>query len=297
MEGPMKYIDLHIHTNKSDGFLEPKEVIALAKSTQTKVIAISDHDSIDGLLELKSNLYCGMIGINAVEFSSYIINNGTKIRIHVLGYGFDSKSRELLNLLKEMNEKRINAHIDLLKFLRMKIRELPEERISKLNMDRYCWFDREIIKCMELENYSPETIEKWKKYFKLNKFSYGEYYDLDVKRVISAIKNANGFAVLAHPMVYKLSRMELENIVSDLVLLGLDGIEIYQSDCSVSDSLYLKNLADKNNLLCSVGSDFHRSINSDGRLIGRGINDNLCVEQISLVDKVLEKKKYFVGNS
>ena len=119
---------------------------------------------------------------------------------------------------------------------------------------------------------------------------------MEVQRVIDAIHSADGFVVLAHPMAYKLTRDEVTNIISKLSDLGIDGIEVYQSDCSVGDSLYLMQLADKFNLLQSVGSDFHRDFNSDGRMIGKGIDNNLCIEETSLTNKLLSLKKDFRRN-
>ena len=148
---------------------------------------------------------------------------------------------------------------------------------------------------MEEEKFPEELVNYYKKYFKYNKFSYGKDYELDCRKVISTIKKADGYVVLAHPMSYKLNKEKISSIISKLVNYGIDGIEIYQSDCSIEDSLYLKQLAKDHCLLTSVGSDFHRSINSDGRIIGRGINNNLCINETSLTNKILEKKKYYKG--
>lgn len=289
------FIDLHIHTFNSDGHYSPKEVVKIAKQNNTNFIAISDHDTIKGLSEFENNLEREMIGVDGVEFSSYIIHDNKKVKLHILGYGFDKNNPKLLSLLNEMKDKRINAHLNLLKMMREKITKFPESNISKIDIERYCWFDREIIKCLEDANYPIDIIEYYKDYFRCNKFSYGSEYDLDAKRVIDAIKSANGFVVLAHPMVYKISRDDITKIIIKLTKMGLDGIEIYQSDCSYEDSIYLKKLADSYNLLASVGSDFHRNVNSDGRIIGKGINQNLCIEETSLTRRILEKKKYFNG--
>lgn len=287
------YIDLHIHTTNSDGHFSPKEIVNLAYDNNTSFISISDHDSINGIEELKENLKDGMIGINGVEFSSYILINNKKVKLHILGYCFDANNEKLQCLLKEMREKRISAHLNLLKDAKEKILKLPEESLSVIDMEKYCWFDREFIKCLEKEKYSPDIIEYYKNYFKNNRFSYGSEYDLDVTRVIDAIKSANGYVVLAHPMAYKLTRKEITDVIKKLVDLGIDGIEVYQSDCCINDSLYLNDLANKYHLLESVGSDFHRKINSDGRIIGKGINENLCITETTLTDQILTKKKYY----
>lgn len=295
MDSKEKYIDLHIHTNKSDGAFEPSEIIKMANKNQTSIISICDHDTIEGIKEFKSNLLKDMQGIYGVEFSSYIDINGKKTKLHILGYGFEPTSIYILKLLEEMKQKRLSAHIDALNYIKDKIINLPEERISKLNMERYCWFDKEIIKCLEEEKNNIEIIENLKKHFQKNRFSYGNDYELNVFDVINAIKLSGGYAILAHPMAYKLSRDEIFKIIIKLIDIGIDGIEIFQSDCSIEDSIFLKNIVNKYNLLYSVGSDFHRTINSDGRMIGLGIDNNLCIEETSLTNKMLEKKKYFNG--
>lgn len=296
MQKGHNYIDLHIHTLNSDGYYSPKEVIDVAQKNDTNFIAISDHDSINGVSEFKLNLREGMFGISGVEFSSFILINNKKIKLHILGYGFDVDNPKILTLLNEMKEKRIAAHVNLLNMVKDNLLKLPEDSLSKIDMERYCWFDREFVKCLEKEKYPFEIIEYYKKYFKNNKFSYGPEYDLEASRVIDAIKSANGYVVLAHPMAYKLNREEVTEIIKKLTFLGIDGIEVYQSDCKFEDSLYLMEVADRYNLLKSVGSDFHRDFNSDGRSIGIGINGNLCIEETSLTSKILELKKYFKGS-
>lgn len=295
MQKSNKYIDLHIHSINSDGFFSPSELISMADNNDTKLISISDHDSINGLKEFQSSLKKDMIGFSGVEFSSYILKNGKKIKLHILGYGFDENNIEMKKLLQEMKEKRIKAHLDLLNMVKEQLLNLPEKSLSKIDMERYCWFDREFIKCLEQENYPFEQIDYYKHFFKINRFSYGNDYEIDAKRVIDSIHSANGFAILAHPMDYKLSREDITNIILKLVEYGIDGIEVYQSDCNFEDSVYLNNLADKCNLLKSVGSDFHRDFNSDGRIIGKGINNNLCIEETTLTNKLLSLKKYYTG--
>ncbi len=288
-----KYIDMHVHTNKSDGMFSCNEVVDMAHENNTEILAITDHDTINGINMFQNCLYEDMKGVKGVEFSSYIIQNGQKIRLHILGYGFDENNEKLAILLTETKEKRLNAHIELLNFLQKRLKKLPEKSLASLDMEKYCWFDREVIKCMEQENFPLETINYYKQYFKTNRFSYGTDYDLPVSRVIDGIHAAGGLVVFAHPMAYKLSREQVEPIIKNLVSLGIDGIEVYQSDCSYADSEFLQKQAAKYNVLTSVGSDFHRLINSDGRLIGHGIDDNLCIQETSLTNKILSKKMYF----
>lgn len=107
MQKSNKYIDLHIHSINSDGFFSPSELISMADNNDTKLISISDHDSINGLKEFQSNLKEDMIGFSGVEFSSYILKNGKRIKLHILGYGFEENNIEMKKLLQEMKEKKL----------------------------------------------------------------------------------------------------------------------------------------------------------------------------------------------
>ena len=290
-----KYIDLHIHSNNSDGAFSPKQLVDIADKNNVGMLSITDHDSISGLEELKCNIPYDMLGVKGIEFSSFIIDNNEKIKLHILGYCFDENNYLFQSLVKEMTEKRIDKHLKLLKELKEKIKKIPEEELKKININKYCWFDRKVISCLEQAKYSKEVIDEIKMYYKANRFSYGSDYDLDVKRVIEAIHLAGGYVIFAHPMAYKFSNDKdtVLRIINKLIQMGIDGIEIYQSDCLSVDTLWLGKIVNDNNLLYSVGSDFHRVLNSDGRQIGLGINNNLCIKETSLTNKIIKCKKYF----
>ena len=290
-----KYIDLHIHSNNSDGTFSPKQLVDIADKNNVRMLSITDHDSISGLEELKCNIPYDMLGVKGIEFSSFIIDNNEKIKLHILGYCFDENNYLFQSLVKEMTEKRIDKHLKLLKELKEKIKKIPEEELKKININKYCWFDRKVISCLEQAKYSKEVIDEIKMYYKANRFSYGSDYDLDVKRVIEAIHLAGGYVIFAHPMAYKFSNDKdtVLRIINKLIQMGIDGIEIYQSDCLSVDTLWLGKIVNDNNLLYSVGSDFHRVLNSDGRQIGLGINNNLCIKETSLTNKIIKCKKYF----
>lgn len=290
-----KYIDLHIHSNYSDGNFTPKQLINIAENNNVKILAITDHDSISGLREFKDNISYGLFGVNGIELSSYIVDNNENTRIHILGYCFDEKNYLFQKLVNEMNDKRRNIHLRLLKELREKIKKIPEEEIKKININRYCWFDREVIECLEKSKYPKEIIDELKLHYKINKFSYGDDYNLNVRRVIDGIHSAGGYVVLAHPMSYDFSydKDRVSRIINKLIDMGIDGIEIFHTECSLNDTIWLREIVNKNNLLYSVGSDFHRFIDSDGRQIGLGIDNNLCISETSLTNEILKTKKYF----
>lgn len=287
-----KYIDLHVHTNYSDGLYSPKVIIEQVRKN-VGLLSITDHDSIASLSDFKENLPEYMYGVNGVEFSSYINILNKKIKLHILGYCYDDKNVAFNKIINELLEKRKHRHLLLLREVKEKIKNFPDEQSQMINIDKYCWYDRILLNYLEENNISKEQIEQLREYYFKNRFSYGEDYDLDVRKVIDAIHSAGGYAILAHPMAYGIPMEQIEQIINYLIQLGLDGIETYQSDCKFEDSLWLNQIVLKKGLLNSVGSDFHRDINSDGRKIATGINNNLCIEDTLLTNKILEKKQYF----
>lgn len=74
------FIDLHTHTSYSDGMYSPENIIELANKNNTKILSIADHDTINGLKELRENLKSDMLGINGVEFSSYVVFKQQKFK-------------------------------------------------------------------------------------------------------------------------------------------------------------------------------------------------------------------------
>lgn len=293
----MRYIDLHVHSNFSDGHFEPKQLVEFAHQNQVKMMAIADHDSIQGLTAYKEALQSNIMGVNAVEISSKIAINDKLVRLHILGYGFNENDRALLSVLDELKQKRLIVHHQLLSDLKKNFSSLPLEHIAHLDFEKYCWFDREIFRCIKKNISDADLINQYATYFKNNKLHYGKDYETDVRKVIEAINNAGGISVLAHPMSYRLPLEDVKPIISRLVDMGIMGIEAFQSDCNYNDSIELLKEVKRYQLLYSAGSDFHRLVKSDGREIGHGINQNLCIEETTLSNKILEKKLYFKGGS
>lgn len=293
MEKKSCFIDLHIHSIYSDGHFSVKELVIKAHENNTSFMAIADHDSIKSLNELKNELFDGMISTSSIEFSTFCLKNGGRIKLHLLGYGFNPNDERLNQLLIELKNRRLYMHTQFLIELKKHFNNLPLNEIEKLDIERYCWFDRDLLACIKRNIDNPDLLLKYYEYFNTHKLRYGLEYPLKVEDVIETINEAGGVPVLAHPMAYNLPFETIQQIIKYLVAVGLKGIEVYQSDCSSYDSSRLLSEVEKYNLLYSAGSDFHRTINSDGRKISTGIDNNLCINKTTVTDYLLEKKLVF----
>ena len=169
MDNNKKYIDMHIHSKYSDGHFDVKEIVDMANQNEICFMAISDHDSIKSLTELQLEIPEGVYGTSAIEISTYMMLNQEKIKLHLLGYGFDSGNCELEKVLLELKKRRMYFHKKFLEKLKSSFNNLPIEEIDKLDIERYCWFDRDILACLKSCIKSSQELENYLTFFKKNK--------------------------------------------------------------------------------------------------------------------------------
>ena len=265
-------IDLHIHTNVSDGFYTPKQVIDEAFKNGVSTIAIADHDTIeaynDELFAYSESKNIKLI--NAVEISTKI----SKCGIHVLGYNFNLND----NIFKENLYKIRNARHDYLHNVAQKLNELG----YFLNVDELDKIDAVTKAHIALDVINNKQNEK----LLLNTFSHipskGEFIEtimnencpayvkkktVTPKEAAEIIRAANGKVVLAHPVAYvhedNLTDEDILNIIKDMNPDGLEANYLYvnRSDKKINEIQKWNQFAQDNNLFVTVGSDFH---NKDG---------------------------------
>lgn len=266
MEG---LIDLHIHTNMSDGEYSPKEIIDMAIKNNVKVLAITDHDTIDAytedvLLYAKQN---NILLIPGVEISTKI----NKCGIHVLGYNISLNDKNLKNMLDLL---RNNRHIYLAK-VSSELKKLGYH-VSLNELDK--------IEAVTKGHIASDVVSNSANYSTLIKnFGYipnkGEFIEsvmnegcpayvkketITPTEAVMLIKNAGGKAVLAHPVAYKyedgLSENDIFNLIRDMEIEAIEGNYIYvdKNNVKINESHKWNEFCKNNNLLSTIGSDFHK---------------------------------------
>ena len=251
-------VDLHVHSNKSDGTLTPAELVRYAASKGLKAMALTDHDTVEGLDEVlktaKETENAPEI-VKGVELSTDLDGKD----IHIVGLFIDHKNKSFEDYLSRfivLREKRNKDMCDALREgLQMDITiekltaAFPGSVMTRAHFARYM-LDRGFIKSMD------EAFDRW--------IGDGKPYYIPRNKVtpeegVEVILKAGGLPVLAHPILYRYSKERLEKLVSSLKEAGLVGIESIYSTYSVSDTRYIKELARRFDLLESGGSDFHGS--------------------------------------
>lgn len=277
-----RLIDLHTHSTASDGSLSPEELVRHAWEKGLSAIAITDHDTIDGVERaLEEGRRTGIEVIPGLEISVDF-----DPEMHLLGYFFDSsylKIRDILNVLRTNREKR-NPKI---------IRKLNEMGFD-ITMDEVAAQSfggivarPHIASVMMKKGYVGSVKEAFDKYLSAGKPAYFEKAKLSPAEGIREISKAGGVPVLAHPIYLYMDFTSMDKLLGHLAGEGLKGVEAYYVDNSEEETKDLLELADKHKLLVTGGSDFHGSFKPDIE-IGKGFG-NLCVPY-----ELLERMKSFV---
>ena len=278
----MYKIDLHTHTNASDGDLSPKELIDESIKRDISVLAITDHDTIEGIgparLYVKDK---SIVIVPGIEFSCEEKEKGFD-EVHIIGLFIDTTNPKLLTLVETIGKDRIKQKIEMIKKLNELGYNINLEEVKDLvNFS----FGRPHIAKILLQKY-PNQFDSISDVFeKLLGFGKPAFVErrrkINIQEAIDTIKNAGGIVILAHPCLYQ------DHIAKELVILfkecGGDGIEVnypyhkVAKNVSIEDAnqqnFFLNELADNMNLLKSGGSDFH-SLNERAMLGESGINSD-----------------------
>lgn len=253
----MKGIDLHIHTTFSDSSLTPEEVVKQAVSAGLEAIAITDHDSIDGI---QSAIECAkgysIEIIPGVEISTVFEER----EIHILGYLVDYRNEELHDELKKLELGRI-------KRARQIVAKLTECGVP-ISFDRVVEIAGagvvgrpHIAKAMVEKGEVSSHSEAFTRYIAEGASCYVAKKMLTHTRSIDLIRQVGGVPILAHP---KDERTMM--CVPELVLAGLAGIEVWHPDHRPKFVSYLISYTGKNGLIATGGSDCHGARKSKPRI-------------------------------
>jgi 3',5'-nucleoside bisphosphate phosphatase len=269
-------IDLHSHTNESDGTYTPGELVGLAIESGVEALAISDHDTFSGFDQaLPLARSRGLELVCGIELSTRV--PGTKVRtVHLLGYFLHQpptpEFREWLNELIEGRRDRNQRLITSLRERGVDIELREVERLGRTLTGRP-HFARVLIQ----KGYVSSFDEAFRRYLGETAPSYVERFAPYVVDAIQRVIHAGGLPVLAHPirLGFRDHGAE-EEFIGELRDGGLRGIEVFHSDHRPADMERYAGIARKYNLAVSGGSDFHGEVKPQISL-GTGHNGNLNI--------------------
>lgn len=241
--------DLHVHTNYSDGVYTPENLIDLAIANNLDGIAITDHDTVNGIED--ALLYIKKIDkfkvIPGIEFSC-VYNNE---EVHILGYFIHFRDKNIIETTEILRNSRINRGIEMIKKINNLGFEIELEDVMVFSGERNIGRPH-IGRAMVKKGYVKSVPEAFEKYLDRGKPAYVERYKISIKETINLIKSSGGLAVLAHPGLLK-----DQNIINYCISLGIDGIECIHSKHKEDQMNKYIEIAKLNNVFITGGSDFH----------------------------------------
>lgn len=268
----MNIIDLHVHSTASDGTDSPAEVVKRAKDAGLCAFALTDHDTCAGLPKARgAAAQLGIELVNGIEFScSSTIGASSGREIHMLGLFIDDNNAYFKEFLDTLTESRRKRNEEMVRLLR--------EAGFDISLDElYDTFGNVVItrahfaRLLLMKGYVNDIKKAFDRYLGDGCSCYVKRDRINPKTAIDMIHEAGGLAILAHPLLYKLSQSDVRELVEGLAKMGLDSVEAMYSTHSAGDEAFLKQLAKNNGLGYSGGSDYHGSNKPHIQIgIGRG---------------------------
>jgi predicted metal-dependent phosphoesterase TrpH len=255
-------IDLHAHTNHSDGKDSPTELVANAAQAGLSVIAITDHDSVAGWAEAIRAAQSHRIGlVPGIEVSTRAVaENGRGISVHVLAYLPDPENEPLLTALNRTKASRITRAQEMVD--RLKADYPIDWELVKEQLPEGSTIGRPAIAdALVAAGVVPTRSDAFTSILHRSSKYYVSEQSLDTAEAIRLIREAGGVSVMAHPLIDFPAEADPANLplghFEQLIQAGLDGLEVNHRSVPRVAKDWLENLAFKHNLIITGSSDYH----------------------------------------
>ncbi len=271
-------IDLHTHSDLSDGSLSPEALAALAAENALTAVALTDHDTMEGTARFIAA--CGRLGLRGIAGVEISADFGPGT-MHVLGYFAGIPDAGFMADLARIREGRRDRNTRILATLAGLGMPVGAGELAAVAGEGVAGRPH-IAQALVARGYVQDFREAFDQWLGKGRPAYHDRYRLGPVESVSAIVSAGGAAVLAHPFTLKLSTGALRAMLDSLVAAGLSGIEVFYPEHPFALRQLYTTLARERDLVLTGGSDFHGSMNPAIR-IGRGFG-NVRVEDQVLVE-------------
>ena len=281
----MGFVDLHVHSNASDGTFSPSQVVELAKNAGLDAFALTDHDTTAGVPEaLEKGRDLNIEVIPGIEVSSSF--DGTEI--HILGLFVNSDDPVLAAMLEKMRISRDRRNEKMLENLAADGISFTKEEICGDNPDTIIT-RAHIAHALVAKGICSGMDQAFKKYLQYGGRYCPQKEHLSPEEVVITLISYGAFVALAHPFQYKFGDKKTEELIAHMADLGMKGLEVYHSSNNKLESMKLQEMAVRHHLLPTGGSDFHGGNKPDISIgTGRG---GLRVSSLLLEDIKRERAK------
>ena len=281
----MDFVDLHVHSNASDGTFSPSQVVELAKNAGLDAFALTDHDTTAGVPEaLEKGRDLNIEVVPGIEVSSSF--DGTEI--HILGLFVNSDDPVLAAMLEKMRISRDRRNEKMLENLAADGISFTKEELCGDNPDTIIT-RAHIAHALVAKGICSGMDQAFKKYLQYGGRYCPQKEHLSPEEVVKTLISNGAFVALAHPFQYKFGDKKTEELIAHMADLGMKGLEVYHSSNNKLESMKLQEMAVRHHLLPTGGSDFHGGNKPDISIgTGRG---GLRVSSLLLEDIKRERAK------
>lgn len=249
-------VDLHSHTKCSDGALTPKELIERAVNFQIDVLAITDHDTVDGLDSAKQTILeqkIPLMLINGIEIST----QWQGFEIHIVGLNIDPEHVSLQSLIAAQQQRReTRAKIMGEKLAKCGFEDVYKQ--AKALAGEGSFTRAHFAKVLLQRGIVTKMQAAFDKYIGKGKRAYVNPNWCTIEEAVATIHSAGGVAVMAHPIRYDLSTKWLRRLIVDFKAAKGDGLEVVLPQMNNEQRKLMLSFCDEYNLHASMGSDFHQ---------------------------------------
>ncbi len=264
----MILIDMHIHSNHSDGTLSVGSIVRAAKRRHLSLLSLTDHDTTEGLASFM--VLCkeyGITGLSGIELSAE-----SDFTLHILGYRIDSSNARLQKGLAEIREGRSARNIKICRKLQDLGFDIQIEDVISFSKGQVVARPH-IARLMMSRGYVSSFGEAFSKYIGYGGSAHVPRKRFSAEECISMVTEAGGLAVLAHPAQTFLEDTDMNDLLRDLKNKGLWGIEALYSGHSPEEIYKYLKMSEKHDLYPTAGSDFH-GIEGHGIELGIAVSED-----------------------
>ena len=272
----MKFADLHLHTQFSDGTFTPEELVLHAQKNSLACIALTDHDTVEGCA--RAAAACAMVKMDFIAGAELTAEHDDT-EVHVLGYFLDAHNQELLHKIAKfqaVRQNRIHEMCAALNKLGVPLRAETVFALANCKSPGRPHVARALVK----EKLIGSLDEAFERFLKKGRAAWVPKTKMSALESVELIHQAGGLAVMAHPGLNR-----TDEIIPDLVAAGLDGIECFHTKHSTVMSERYLEIAEKFHLLVTGGSDCH-GFSKNKPLIGTVRVPFLYVEKLFAARKL-----------
>lgn len=246
-------IDLHTHSSASDGTYGPSQLIDYAAQKNLTALALTDHDTVDGILEAQEQAHrCGIAFIPGIEISVEWPTG----EFHLLGLGLKTLSPELAKLIRFLRAERDSRNRKIAKKLREQHISITYEEVAEKAGTNTVGRPH-FASILAEKGIVKERKEAFDRFLAKGRPCYVSRTGADLKDAVNAIKTSGGIPVQAHPLSMYVSWGKMEEMLADIRAQGVEGLEAYHPAIRRAESARLESLAKKLGMIATAGSDFH----------------------------------------